>query len=215
MRRSQPDSSVQYLRLEAPGFRLEEEALRAALRPNTRALVLCTPVESDGPHARPRGARGRGPRGASTTGPAGHHGRDLRGDSLRRSRARLAGDGRRARRALRSRSWGSRRPSASPAGASATPSRRRAMAEAMTLVHDLFYICAPTPLQHGDPGGHGARATDFYADDARGVHATSARRMCGALETLSGLDAGRARRVPTTSSRTSRAWAAWTRRRPR
>lgn len=32
-----------FLPLAAPEFRLEEAALRAALRPNTRAIVLCTP----------------------------------------------------------------------------------------------------------------------------------------------------------------------------
>ena len=37
-----------FLRLEAPGFRLEEEALRSAIRPNTRALVLCTPANPTG-----------------------------------------------------------------------------------------------------------------------------------------------------------------------
>src|SRR5689334_8105094 len=33
----------QFLALEAPGFPLREAELRAALRPNTRAVVVCTP----------------------------------------------------------------------------------------------------------------------------------------------------------------------------
>lgn len=36
------------VRREAPGFRLEEGALRAALRPNTRAVVVCTPCNPSG-----------------------------------------------------------------------------------------------------------------------------------------------------------------------
>ncbi|HEY8209817.1 MAG TPA: pyridoxal phosphate-dependent aminotransferase [Myxococcaceae bacterium] len=39
---------VSAVRREAPGFRLEEGALRAALRPNTRAVVVCTPCNPSG-----------------------------------------------------------------------------------------------------------------------------------------------------------------------
>ena len=38
----------QFLALDAPRFRLEEAALRAALKPNTRAIVVCTPSNPSG-----------------------------------------------------------------------------------------------------------------------------------------------------------------------
>jgi aminotransferase len=39
---------VHTLRLEPPAYRLEEAALRASLRPNTRALLVCTPSNPTG-----------------------------------------------------------------------------------------------------------------------------------------------------------------------
>ncbi|QSA97928.1 pyridoxal phosphate-dependent aminotransferase [Methylococcus sp. EFPC2] len=39
---------AQFLNLEAPSFALEEQALRAALRSNTKAIVICTPANPSG-----------------------------------------------------------------------------------------------------------------------------------------------------------------------
>lgn len=42
------DLDPHFLTLQGPGFELEEAALRSALRPNTRAILLCTPSNPSG-----------------------------------------------------------------------------------------------------------------------------------------------------------------------
>lgn len=58
-------------------------------------------------------------------------------------------------------------------------------AQAMTVVHDLFYICAPTPLQHGVTAGFSLPAS-FY-EEMRAEYARKRERLCEALD-HAGLD---------------------------
>ncbi len=49
------------------------------------------------------------------------------------------------------------------------------------LVNDLFYVCAPTPLQHGVARGM-ARMDDGYYTSLRGIYQAKRELFCGALE---------------------------------
>jgi aminotransferase len=60
-----------------------------------------------------------------------------------------------------------------------------AMAEAIALVHDVFYICAPTPLQYGVTAGF-ASPPEFF-DAMRADYACKRERLFGALS-MAGLD---------------------------
>lgn len=141
-----------YVGLRAPGFELTEELLRAAITPKTRGLVLCTPSNPSG-RMLTRGELEVAARVAEDF--------DLIviTDEIYES---ITYDG---------------REHVSPASISAAMARRTvtilglsktfsitgwrlgyvvapaAMAEKLKLVHDLFYICAPTPLQHGVAAG--------------------------------------------------------------
>jgi aminotransferase len=57
---------------------------------------------------------------------------------------------------------------------------RADFARAMTLVNDLFYVCAPTPLQHGAAAGFRAPPS-FFTDLARD-YARKREMTCSALE---------------------------------
>lgn len=58
-------------------------------------------------------------------------------------------------------------------------------AQAMTIVHDLFYICAPTPLQHGVTAGFSL--PDSFYTDMRAQYARKREVLCEALS-AAGLD---------------------------
>ncbi len=73
--------------LRAPDFRLDVDALRAAVTPRTPVRAAQQPAQPDRDGARPgRAAGGRGPGGGAR--PRGHHRRGLRAPVLRRHRAR-------------------------------------------------------------------------------------------------------------------------------
>ncbi len=55
------------------------------------------------------------------------------------------------------------------------------VAEKMGLLNDLFYICAPTPLQHGVAAA--AELSDTYYNEMRADYSDKRRLMCEALET--------------------------------
>jgi aminotransferase len=169
---------VHTLRLEAPGFELTAEALENALRPNTRAIVVCTPGNPSGKmfsraelEVLARVARER----------------DLLviTDEIYEY---IRYDG---------------RPHVSPATVADLAERTvtimglsktfsitgwrlgyvtapRAMIEAMILVHDLFYICAPTPLQYGVAAGFG-EPPEFF-EQMRADYARKRTLLCDALD---------------------------------
>ncbi|HIF39717.1 MAG TPA: pyridoxal phosphate-dependent aminotransferase [Planctomycetes bacterium] len=55
------------------------------------------------------------------------------------------------------------------------------MAEAIALVHDVFYICAPTPLQYGVTAGF-ASPPEFF-ESMRADYTSKRERLFGALST--------------------------------
>ena len=141
-----------YVGLRAPGFELTEEALRAAITPRSRGLVLCTPSNPSG-RMLTRAELDVAARVAE------EHDLIVVTDEIYES---ITYDG---------------REHVSPASLSAAMAARTVtilglsktfsitgwrlgyvvapapMAEQLKLVHDLFYICAPTPLQHGVAAG--------------------------------------------------------------
>ncbi len=168
----------QYMRLSPPEFALHESELRAAVRPSTRAIVVCTPANPSGKMF----ARSELEALARVA-----HDNDLLviTDEIYEN---IRYDG---------------RPHVSPAtvgdlrdrtvtimGLSKTFSitgwrlgyavARPELARAMTLVNDLFYVCAPTPLQYGAAAGFRAPPSFFteLADD----YAQKRERLCRALE---------------------------------
>jgi aminotransferase len=54
-----------------------------------------------------------------------------------------------------------------------------AMAQAITLVNDLYYICAPTPLQHGAAAGFAAPKS--YFDSLQTTYQAKRDKFCDAL----------------------------------
>lgn len=168
----------QFLELRAPAFRLDEASLRAALKPNTRAIVLCTP-----------------------SNPTGHMLTQAEIDVV----ARVAGekdllvitdeiyeyiryDGREhvspaTHRDLRERT-------VTIGGVSKTFSITgwrigwavavEPLARAIALAHDLAYVCAPTPFQHAAAAGFEAPTSFFreLADD----YARKREVCCSALD---------------------------------
>ncbi|QKV96307.1 aminotransferase class I/II-fold pyridoxal phosphate-dependent enzyme [Streptomyces sp. NA02950] len=165
------------LTLEPPGFAVTEDALRAALRPHTRAVVVCTPANPSG--------KMFGRAELEAVARVAHE-RDLLviTDEIYEY---IRFDG---------------RPHISPAtvdglwprtvsimGLSKTFSitgwrmgyavAPAPLARAIALVNDLYYVCAPTPLQHGVTAGFGLPTTYFagLATD----YQRKRERLCEAL----------------------------------
>ncbi|WP_394824892.1 pyridoxal phosphate-dependent aminotransferase [Pendulispora albinea] len=150
---------VQFMTLAPPDFHLTEESLRAALRPNTRAVVLCTPSNPSGKMLT---------RGELEAVARVAHERDLLiiSDEIYEY---IRYDG---------------RPHISPAAVGGLGPRTitvmglsktfsitgwrlgyavapAPMARAIALVNDLYYVCAPNPLQHGVTAGFELPAAYF------------------------------------------------------
>jgi len=169
---------VQYLTLAAPAFLLDEAALRAALRPNTRALVLCTPGNPSGRMLTRAELEGvaRVARERDLLVITDEIYEDIRYDGREHlSPATIPGLYERTVTIL---------------GLSKTFSitgwrlgyavAQPELAAALQLVNDLFYICAPTPLQHGVAAGFVAPASFFQ--ELRDDYARKRDTLCDALE---------------------------------
>lgn len=171
----------QYVSLAAPGFELTEEALRAAITPSTRGLVLCTPSN---------------PSGRMMTRAEIHAAERIAvefdlfviTDEIYES---ITYDG---------------REHVSPASTSSALAERCVtilglsktfsitgwrlgyavappeLAERLKLVHDLFYICAPTPLQHGVAAGFDL--PDSFFESMRADYAKKRDLIVGALSDI-------------------------------
>jgi len=146
----------------APQFELTEEAMRAAVTPKTRGIVLCTP-------SNPSGRMLTRDEIAVAARVAEEHDLIVVTDEIYES---ITYDG---------------REHISPASTSPELAARTvtilglsktfsitgwrlgyvvapaAMTEKLKLVHDLFYICAPTPLQHGVAAGFDLEDSFFEA----------------------------------------------------
>lgn len=167
-----------FLTLRGPQFRLIESELRAALRPNTRAVVLCTPSNPCGRMFERAELEllARVAHEKDLLVITDEIYEDIRYDGRAHlSPATVGGLAERTVTIL---------------GLSKTFSitgwrlgyavAKPELAAALTLVNDLYYICAPTPLQHGVAAGFGAPESFFtdLADD----YAKKRERMCRALE---------------------------------
>jgi aminotransferase len=167
-----------YLSLEPPAFNLTEAAFRAALQPNTRAVVLCTPSNPSGKmfsrdeiEIVARVARdedllvitdeiyeyirydGRDHISPATVG------------DLRERTVTIMG----LSKTFSITGW--------RIGYAVAP---EPMARAMTLVNDLYYICPPAPLQHGVAAGFAAPPAYFAELAAEYQHKRD--MLCSALE---------------------------------
>jgi len=167
-----------YCELTPPEFAVTEDGLRAALRSNTRAIVVCTPSNPSGKmwtraelEALARVA----------------HERDLlvitdeiyeyiRYDGRKHVSPATVGD-----------LWPR---TVTIMGLSKTFSITgwrlgyavgpEELIRPMTLVTDLFYVCAPTPLQHG--AAKGFEAPESFFEDLRAEYARKREVLCTALE---------------------------------
>lgn len=168
----------EHVRLRAPEFRLDEAALAAAVTPRTRALVLCTPSNPTG-----RMLTRAELEGAARV--AARHDLLVITDEIYEC---IRYDGR--EHISPATIAGLRPRTVTIMGLSKTFSitgwrlgyavAPPELAAAITLVHDLFYICAPTPLQHGAVGGLDLPES-FYAD-MRADYANKRARIVGALD---------------------------------
>jgi aminotransferase len=168
----------QYMRLSPPEFALREDELRAAVRPNTRAIVVCTPANPSGKmFARSElEVLARVARDNDLFVITDEIYENIRYDGRPHVPPATVGD-------LRDRT-------VTIMGLSKTFSitgwrlgyavARPELARAMTLVNDLFYVCAPTPLQYGAAAGFRAPPSFFseLADD----YARKREMLCRALE---------------------------------
>ncbi|MFF3904834.1 pyridoxal phosphate-dependent aminotransferase [Streptomyces sp. NPDC001848] len=167
----------QFLTLAPPEFTLTEQALRAALRPNTRAIVVCTPSNPSGKMF----CRAELEAVARVA-----HDRDLLviSDEIYEY---IRYDGRAHLSPAAVGGLWSR--SVTIMGLSKTFSitgwrlgytvAPEPLSQAIALVNDLYYVCAPNPLQHGVLAGFSLPPTYFarMASD----YQRKRDRLCGAL----------------------------------
>lgn len=167
-----------FLELAPPDFAVREDALRAAVRPSTRAVVVCTPSNPSGKtwtreelEALERVARERDLLvitdeiyedilydGRSHLSPATIPGLEERTVTIMGLSKTFSITGWRL-------------------GYAVAPPE---MARGMTLVNDLFYVCAPTPLQHGVAKGFEAPPS-FYRE-LRESYSRKRAWICDALD---------------------------------
>ena len=167
-----------FLTLRPPDFSLTEEALRQSLRPNTRAMMVCTPSNPSGKMFSPEELAiidrvaadndllvitdeiyeyirydGRPHISPATVG------------NLRERTVSMMGFSK----TFSITGW--------RLGYAVAPA---ALAQAITLVHDLYYICAPTPLQYAAANGMKAPKSDF--DALQTLYGKKRDMLCGALD---------------------------------
>ncbi len=142
---------AQFLTLAAPTFSLEESALAAAVKPNTRAVVICTP-------SNPSGKLFSAEELAIVERVARQHNLLVISDEIYEY---ITYDGR--RHISPASIGGLAERTVSIMGFSKTFSitgwrlgyavAKPELAKAINLVNDLLYVCAPSPLQHGVAAG--------------------------------------------------------------
>ena len=168
----------QLVPLTAPRFALDPQALARAIRPHTRAIVVCTP-------SNPCGKMFTADELAAIDAIARRHDLLVVTDEIYEE---IRFDG---------------RPHVSPATVGALRERTvtimglsktfsitgwrlgyavapRELAHAIGLVNDLYYICAPTPLQHGAAAGFSAPRA--YFDGLRRDYQRKRDLLCAALD---------------------------------
>ncbi|MBJ95294.1 MAG: aminotransferase [Rickettsiales bacterium] len=170
-----------FVSLQAPHFRFTEEQLTAAIRPETRAIVVCTP-------SNPCGKMFNRKELEIIATVANRHDLLVITDEVYEY---IVFDGRRhispaSLPELRERCISITSLSKTFAitgwrlGYVVAP---EAMAHAIMLVSDLLYICAPTPLQHGVAAGFSA--PDSYFESLRTDYQDARDMLCEALQRAS------------------------------
>lgn len=167
----------QYLTLHAPRFALVESELRAALRPNTRAIVVCTPSNPSGKMFTRAELEivDRVARAANLLVITDEIYESIRYDGREHISPASVGS-----------LW---ERTVTILGLSKTFSitgwrlgyavAPEPLARAITLAHDLFYVCAPTPLQHGVAAGFALPRS--YYDDLIAGYTKKRALTCDAL----------------------------------
>lgn len=141
----------QFVSLDPPNFEIVEQRLRAAIKPNTRAIVLCTPSNPSGKMYGPAEY-------ALLDRICSEHDLLLITDEIYEY---IVYDGRKH---VSPATVGNlRERTVTLMGLSKTFSitgwrigyavAPQPLARAITLANDLFYVCSPTPLQHGVAAG--------------------------------------------------------------
>ncbi|HEX7466518.1 MAG TPA: pyridoxal phosphate-dependent aminotransferase, partial [Usitatibacter sp.] len=168
----------QFATLDLPSFSLDEQRLRRAIRPNTRAIVLCSP-------SNPSGKMLTRPELESLARIAVEHDLLVITDEIYEyfrfdgrehiSPATIAG--------LEDRT-------VTIMGLSKTFSitgwrlgyavARAELAAPISIVNDIYYVCAPTPLQLGAAAGFAAPAS--YFEELRTSYQIKRDMICDALE---------------------------------
>jgi aminotransferase len=168
----------QYMRLSPPGFALRESDLRAAIKPNTRAIVVCTPANPSGKmfDRAELEILARVAREKDLLVITDEIYENIRYDGRPHIPPASVGD-----------LW---ERTVTIMGLSKTFSitgwrlgyavARADLARAITLVNDLFYVCAPTPLQHGAAAGF--RAPPSFFTELAADYAKKREMTCTALE---------------------------------
>ena len=168
----------QFVTLKAPDFSLDEVAIRAAIKPNTRAIVVCTP-------ANPSGKMYTRSELELIDKIAEEFDLLVISDEIYEY---IRYDGQEH---ISPASVGNiRERSVTIMGVSKTFSvtgwrlgyatARPEMAQALTLVSDIYYICAPTPLQLGAAAGFDMDKSFF--DDLQTKYQSKRDKFCGALK---------------------------------
>jgi aminotransferase len=168
----------EFVTLQGPGFALNEETLRAAISPKTRAMVLVTPGNPTG-HMMTRGELEIVERVAEEFDLlviTDEIYEEIRYDGREHISPATVGDlGKRTvtlmglSKTFAITGW--------RLGYAVAPPE---LSKAITLVHDLFYICAPTPLQHGVAAGF--QLPPSFFEEQRQQYAARRSLLCDALD---------------------------------
>ena len=168
----------QFISLELPTFAFTEAALRAAIRPNTRAIVVCTP-------ANPSGKVFSAAELQIIAKVAVAHGLLVITDEIYEY---ITYDG--LPHVSPATVEGLRERTVSVMGFSKTFSitgwrvgyvlAPPALAQAINLVNDLLYVCAPTPLQYGVAQGLAESGPEYFAQ-LRAVYQHKRDIICAGL----------------------------------
>ena len=175
--------------LAEPDWALDPDALHAAITPRTRAILLNTPANPSGKVFSLRRNRSRRRQSAASTTCSSSPTRSTSTSSTTAPRT-SAPPRCPACASAPSSCRVSPRPSASPAGVSATSAADAKWMAAMAYFHDLTYVCAPSPFQHGAAAGLEQLPPAFYTQLAAD-HQSKRERIVAALR-----DAGMEPSVP-------------------
>ena len=171
----------QFLTLEPPDFTLKEAELRAVIRPNTRAIVMCTPSNPSGKMFTEADFRilDRVAQEKELLVITDEIYEYLVYDGRKHLSPAAVGD-------LRERTvtiMGFSKTFSITGWRLGYAVAPAPMAQAINLVNDLFYVCAPTPLQHG--AAHGLKAPPEFFSQLKADYQRKRDILCEGLAAAS------------------------------